>query len=105
MNKITYTSVGSGFLFALTTAVTAYTVAHVNKHYDVNVSVTSNHKLIVNGVSGDNKLHLVSYKKAFVPKTKLGKALWDRRLRIIKAGETLRPASQILEDLANSRKS
>jgi hypothetical protein len=40
----------------------------------------------------------------FSPKTALGKALWAARQRIIKSGEPLAPAQELLQELAKLRR-
>ena len=46
---------------------------------------------------------MVYGKGEYVPKTELGRVLWERRKKIIAKGEPLRPAKEILEELAASR--
>jgi hypothetical protein len=71
-------------------------------------SVIGQKKSVANVIDGKTLTKVAIGKFAqkpeeFVPRTALGKKLWEARKRIVESGEPLRPAKELLDELSRSR--
>lgn len=59
--------------------------------------------LISSNTSGSERTTSTAGPPKFIPRTKLGKTLWDARKKIVASGEPLTPSADLMRDLRISR--